>query len=626
MVREAADNFIMKLKIKNIVSVVLIGWLIGSVNLSAQEFKASVDKTTVGQNEKFKVYFEFSGGDYNKVKNFRAPSFEGLKVLGGPNQSTSMQFINGKMSASVTYSYILASSKIGKFKIEPASIYFEDKVLSSKPITIEVTKAAGKISNGNTTGGISNEELAKNVFIRAIPSKTNVYQGEQVTVTYKLYTKLNISSPQINKLPANEGFWAEDLETSNNISFNIEMYNGERFRAAEIKRVALFPTKSGKLTVSPFELKVPVIIKKRRSSRDIFDDFFNDSFFGSETIEFVATSNTININVKALPKTNVPATFKGAVGEFDFSATLDKADVELNEAITFTVKVSGKGNIQLISVPEVDLPNGFEKYDPKSSKNISRKNIVSGNKTVEYLAIARIPGVKEIPPVEFSYFDPSRKRYVTKRSSPFTIDVKKGAGGFENNVSSFSKEDIKLLSEDIRFIKTSNFDLRKKGEFKVIASWFWIFTIAPLLILLVTLGVKKRQDKLTGNIQLSKYRKAEKAARGKLKIAKKAYDAGDKPKFYEETSKAVFGYLEDKLNIQKSEFTQERAISELLNQGIADELVSRVKSISEKCEFARFAPKAENSHAEKNMYDEALSVIIELENSLIGTKKVKSKK
>jgi hypothetical protein len=611
----------MKFSIKNILSIVLIACIFVPGNLSAQEFKATVDQTTVGQNEKFKVYFEFSGGDYNKVKNFRAPSFKGLKVLSGPNQSTSMQFINGKMSASITYSYILASAKIGTYKIESASIYFEDKVLSSEPITIEVKKASGKISNGNTTGGISNEELAKNVFIRAIPSKTSVYQGEQITVTYKLYTKLNISSPQINKLPANEGFWAEDLETSNNIAFNIEMYNGERFRSAEIKKVALFPTKSGKLTVSPFELKVPVIIKKRRSSRDIFDDFFNDSFFGgSETIEYVAKSNTININAKPLPQNNVPASFKGAVGNFDFSATLDKSNVELNEAITFTVKVSGSGNIQLIGVPEVDLPNGFEKYDPKSSKNISRKNVVRGSKTVEYLAIARIPGVKEIPPVEFSYFDPSRGRYITKKSSSFTIDVQKGEGGFENNVTSFSKEDIKLLSEDIRFIKTSNFELRKKGEFKVIASWFWFSAIAPLLILLVTLGVKKRQDKLTGNIQLTKYRKAEKAARGKLKIAKKAIDSGDKPKFYEETSKAVFGYLEDKLNIQKSEFTQERAISELQIQSVPDELVSRVKSISEKCEFARFAPKAENNQAEQEMYDEALSVIIELEDSLVGKK------
>ncbi len=609
----------MKLEIQNIIKAIILSIFFIGISLHAQQFKASVDKTTVGQNEKFQVYFEFSGGDYNKVKNFRAPNFEGLKVLSGPNQATSMQFINGQMSASITYSYIVVGVNLGTYKIESASIYYEDKVFNSEPISISIAKATGNLSEGNTTGGISNEELAKNVFIRAIPSKTRVYQGEQITVSYKLYTKLNISSPQINKLPANEGFWAEDLESSNNIAFNIEMYNGERFRAAEIKRVALFPTKSGELTVSPFELKVPVIIKKRRNSRDVFDDFFNDSFFGrSETIEYVAKSNSINVDVKPLPQNNVPATFKGAVGDFNFSAVLDKSDVELNEAITFKVSISGNGNIQLIGVPEVELPNGFEKYDPKSSKSISRKNIVSGSKSVEYLAIARIPGIKEIPPVEFSYFDPAKKRYVTKRSSPFTINVKKGEGGYDPSVSIFSKEDIKLLSEDIRFIKTSNFDLRKKGEFKLIQSWFWIFAFAPLLVLLVTLGVKKRQDKLTGNIQLTKYRKAEKAARGKLKIAKKAIDSGDKPKFYEETSKAVFGYLEDKLNIQKSEFTQERAISELQTQSVPDELVSRVKSISEKCEFARFAPKAENSQAEKEMYDEALSVIIELENSLIG--------
>jgi hypothetical protein len=591
-------------------------------NLFAQQFKASVDKTTVGQNEKFQVYFEFSGGDYNKVKNFRAPNFEGLKVLSGPNQASSMQFINGKMSSSITYSYIVVGVNLGTHKIESASIYYEDKVLNSQPITITVTKATGKLDEGNTTGGISNEELAANVFIRAIPSKTSIYRGEQITVSYKLYTKLNISSPQINKLPANEGFWVEDLESSNNISFNIEMYKGERFRSAEIKRVALFPTKSGKLTVSPFELKVPVIIKKRKSSRDVFDDFFNDSFFGrSETIEYVAKSNSITVDVKPLPQNNVPASFKGAVGDFNFSAVLDKSEVELNEAITFKVNISGTGNIQLISVPEVELPNGFEKYDPKSSKSISRKNNVSGSKSVEYLAIARIPGVKEIPPVEFSYFNPAKEKYITQRSSPFTVNVVKVENGFESAASSFSKADIKLLSEDIRFIKTSNFDLRKKGDFKLIQTWFWIFAVVPLLILVGTLGIKKRQDKLTGNIQLTKYRKAEKEARNKLKVAKKAIENGNKPKFYEETSKALFGYLEDKLNIQKSELSQERAITELQFNGVPEELVSRVKSISEKCEFARFAPRAQNGQAEKELYDEAFKVIIELENSLLNKRK-----
>jgi molybdopterin converting factor small subunit len=617
----------MSLRFGNIIPLIFSIFIWLSISIYAQELKATVDKSTVGQNERFQVYFEFSGGDYNKIKNFRAPSFKGFKILSGPNQSSNMQIINGQMSASITYSYILTGSDIGTFTIDPASVYYENAVLSSKPLQIKITKATGSVAEGSTSGGISNEELAKNVFIRASVSKSDVYLGEQITVTYKLYKKVNISSPQINKLPKYEGFWAEDLDGSNNINFNVEMYNGERYQAAEIKRVALFPTKSGKLKITPFELSVPVIVRSRRSSRDIFDNFFNDSFFGrSETIDFTAKSNAINVNVKELPSTNIPKSFKGAVGNFKFSAQLNKTEVDVNEAVTFKVNISGTGNIQLLDLPEIDLPAGFEKYDPKTSEVISRKNIISGRKSIEYLAVPRIDGIKNISPIEFSYFDPSLGRYVTKSSPAFTINVKKGEAGYETPVSGFTKEDVKLLSEDIRFIKTSNFNLRKKGEFSLIQSWFWISLFAPLLVLMTLLGVKKRQDKLSGNIQLLKYRKAEKEARAKLKVAKKAIQDGDKTKFYEETSKAVFGYLEDKLKIQKSDLSQEKALRELINLDVDEVLVERVKSISEKCEFARFAPEGQNGEAEKDMYDEAISVIVQLENSLVGKKKSKNDK
>ena len=293
------------------------------------------------------------------------------------------------------------------------------------------------------------------------------------------------------------------------------MYKNQRFRAAVIKKVALFPTKSGKLEVTPFELTIPVIVKRKSSNRDIFDDFFNDSFFGRrETVEHIAKSNKVSIDVKDLPAANVPASFNGAVGNYKFSAGIDRNDVETNEAITLKLSINGRGNIKLLDLPEVQLPTGFEKYDPKTKENIIRKSTVSGNKTAEYLIVPRIAGEKVIPAIEFSYFNPSSKKYVTTRSPDFNINVKKGTSTVETAVSGYSKEDVKLLTEDIRFIKTSDFNFSERKDARIIQSWFWYSLVLPLIIFFGFIGIRKRQDKLSGNIRLRKYQKAEKISKG----------------------------------------------------------------------------------------------------------------
>ncbi len=605
----------MKLKISQIIVLLFLASIAWQVN--AQQFEASVDNTSVGQNERFQVYFTFSNADINKASNFIPPSFEGFRILSGPNQSSNMQIINGKVSGSLTYSYILQTQEMGSFAIGSASINCEGKNYTTETLNIKVTKASGNINQGDTNGGISNEDLAKNVFIVATADKQSVYQGEQISVTYKLYTRLNISSPQISKLPTYNGFWVEELETSNNISFDIEMYQGQRFRSAIIKKAALFPTKSGELTITPFELNVPVLIRRQRTSRDIFDDFFNDSFFGrTETIEFLAKSNQLKIDVKSLPEAGKPASFNGAVGDFNFSADVNKKSVETNESLTMKISIKGRGNIKLLDVPKINVPAGFEKFDPKVSENISRKGTVSGTKEVEYLVVPRIPGSKEIPAVEFSYFDPGKKKYISSKAGPFEIEVAKGAGNIEQSVSGFSKEDIKLLSQDIRYIKTSSFDLRRKRDYQVIPDWFWASLVIPLILFGAVIGIKRRQDKLHGNVQLLRYRKAEKLAKGRLKSAKKALDSKDLNKFYNELSLALYGYLEDKLNLQKADFTIDRAISKLHTLEVPGDLIEIVNKISERCEFARFAPKADGSEEAVSFYNESVQTIVNLENAI----------
>lgn len=597
--------------------MIMILFLCGiATNVFSQEFVSTVDKTTVGQYDRFQVYFTFNGGDVYSVQNFRPPSFQGFKVLSGPNQSTSMQFINGKVSGSITFSYILQPSNVGSFTIGPASIEFSGKTYTTTSLNVKVEKGTPQ-QKAESNGGYTDAELGKNVFIAAEANKSRALLGEQITVTYKLYTKLNIASPQITKLPQYQGFWAEEMDPTRTISFDVGMYKGERFRVATIKQVALFPTKTGSLSVTPFELNIPVIVKKKKTGNDVFDEFFNDSFFGrTETVNYLAKSNTLKVEVEPLPNSNVPSSFNGAVGNFNFKAEIDKKKVFTNESVTLRLTVSGTGNIKLLNLPEPQLPAGFEKYEPKTYDNVNKGAVVSGQKIAEYLIVPRTPGEKEIPPIEFSYFNPASKKYVTLSSQPFKLSVEKGVGQYEPSASSFSKEDVKLLNEDIRYIKTSDFELEPKQDNSLIKSWFWATLILPLIALLTLVGFRKKQDKLYGNVQLLKYQKAEKAAKQRLKIAKRALDENKLTEFYSELSLALYGYLEDKLGIQKSEFTLDMAVDKLTQRKVDDGLINKMKTIAEKCEFVRFAPQGETSATANEIYEETVKIIIEIDSSV----------
>lgn len=615
----------MMIKFQRKILPLLVLVILTSFDLFGQQFELTSDKTTINQNQRFQVYFTFEGGDGKNVRGFRPPDFNNFKIISGPNQSSNFSMINGKVSSTITYSYIIVAPNTGKFAIEKGRIQYEGKEYESNSLTLTVEKSSRKESTENDSQSISDEELKENVFILASADKNNVYQGEQVTVTYKLYTKLNISSPQISKLPQYKGFWAEELEASNNIRFEVEMYNGVRYRSAVLKKVALFPTKSGKLTVTPFELEIPVLVKRRQRANDPFDAFFNDSFFGrTETIQFKATSNTVVVNSEILPQNGKPESFAGAVGEFDFKAEIDNDNVETNEAVTLKLTVSGKGNIELIDMPEVVLPPGFEKYDPKASKSVSNKGTVSGFKGEEYLIVPRVAGLKEINPIKFSFFNPRTKKYVELTSPKFTLNVRQGDRTVASSTDGFSKEDIVLLSQDIRFIKTSNFGLQKLQQGNLISDWFWYSLILPLVAMLAFIGIKKRQDKLSGNVELMKFRKAEKNANNRLKLAKKALGNNDLPTFYNEISQGLYGYLEDKLSLQKSEFSIERVVDILKKNNVQEKNVESIEKILNQCEFARFAPQKQSQEQSEGLYNSSVKVIVEIENS-VKTKKKKKK-
>jgi len=577
----------------------------------AQSFTATVDNNKVAENDRFQLQFTFDGKNLNALKNFNPPALKEFRVLSGPNQSTSMQIINGVSSSSLTLSYILMPNSTGTFTIGSASIQYEDKTYTTDPIKVTVIKGLQK-SKEDSGNQISNEEIAKNLFIRATIDKNKVFLGEQVTVTYKLYTRLNIASQMsVDKLPQYQGFWAEELETARNISFSREVIDGQQYSVGLLKRAALFPNQTGKLEVTPFELTIPIQVQKKKNPNNVWDDFFGDPFGRAEIVEYQAKSNTLKVDVLRLPESNKPESFRGAVGKFDFSVSLDKSNTKTNEPITLKFNISGTGNIKLLELPPFELPNGFEKYDPKVDEQISRSGKIGGVKKADYLLIPRIAGSREIPPIEFSYFDPEKKSYQSISSKSFTVNIKQG----EVNIDIANQQSVEKLESDIRFIKTKFDDVDRRREILLLKPAFWIASIMPLLASLVLVGFKRKQDKLSGNQQLLRYSKAEKVARKRFKTAKKLLDQNNVEQFYSEISQALFGYLEDKFHIPKSEFTLDRAADELLKRNIKPELVEKMKVNAQKCEFIRFAPGTNPSQAMNEMYRSFSDVVIDIERS-----------
>lgn len=586
--------------------------LVSSSLIYSQSFVASVDNNKIGDNERFQLQFTFEGKSTNGLKNFVPPSFKDFKVLSGPNQSSSMQFINGVSSASLTLSYILVPSSVGTFTIGSASIEYDGQTLTSSPVKITVVKGAPKPKEENNSG-VSNQEIGENLFIRASIDKSKAYIGEQITVTYKLYTRLSIAAQMsVDKLPQYQGFWAEELETARNISFTTEVVDGKQYKVGLLKRAALFPTQTGKLEVTPFELTIPVQIQKKRNANNIWDDFFGDPFGRAEIVQYPAKSNVLKVDVIPLPESDKPASFRGAVGKFDFSASLDKSKTKTNEPVTLKLDISGSGNIRLLEMPPFELPNGFEKYDPKIDEQIVRSGKINGSKKAEYLLIPRLSGTREIPSIEFSYFDPEKKAYNTIRSKSFKIDIEQGQSTSEYS----SQQNIQHLESDIRYIKTKYDDIEQPGEIILLRPAFWIATFIPLFAVIGLIGWKKKQDKLYGNQQLLRYSRAEKIARKRFKTARKLLDQNNVELFYSEISSALFGYLEDKFHIPKSEFTLDRASDELLKRNVNAQLVEKMKSSAEKCEFIRFAPGTNPAQAMNELYESFSNVVIEIERSI----------
>lgn len=578
-------------------------------------FSAALDRTTVGTGEQFAVSFTVSGSDVNSVKNLRPPAFSSFVVMSGPNQSTSMQIINGQMSGSVTFTYYLYARQAGKYTIGSASVDYRGTTLRTQPLQIDIVQGKPQAQVKETE---SVQGVAENLFIRASVDKQRVRQGEPVTVTYKLYTRLNVSGYDIAKAPVYQGFWAEEIEQPKQPAVATEAYEGKQFRVAMIRKTALFPTQSGRLAISPLEVRCAFQLPSKRKSNDPFDSFFNDPFFArTQSTEQEFKSNSLSVTVDPLPS-NPPAGYSGAVGRFTFNATVDSKEVKTGDPITLRLTITGTGNVKLLTPPKPLLPADFEAYEPKVSEEITRDGgVIKGKKVAEYLVIPRNAGARFIEPVVFSYFDLDRNAYTQLRSPRFDFTVLPGKD-MSAGATVASKSDVRLLGEDIRYLKLSLGEVVQIDASPFSSGWLAALMMLPPLVFLGAFGYRKRQEKLSGKVDVLRAAKAGREAAKRLKQAKKLLSQGNTESYHAEVSKALMEYLGDKLRIQKSELTIDDATAQLAQRGVPGETLQLLRSCIERAEFVRFAPSSDTREARAGLLDTAAGIINSVEKSYSG--------
>lgn len=608
---------------KPVISVITI-LLIGNLLMGQdQEFTASAPATVhVGQQFQYVI----EGPERGELL---LPSLSDFQLIAGPfsSFSSSSQWINGKMTMKTvaSYTHVFRPLREGTFTIPPATVRVGRKEYTTNEVQIVVTAGGANAPPSGTPGGGDRAEPGaveagsqEDVFLRVIPSKRDVFVGEQFVSGLKVYTRVNTRPASAGKDVPYEGFYKISVDPDANAQRQV--IEGQQYVSQTIQRHILIPQKTGEIVIDPYESEWMVQQRvQRRSSSSVFDDFFDDPFFDSfQDVPVTLSTPPVIIRVKPLPP-GAPEGFNGAVGEFTVNTSLSATEISVNEALSLKITIRGTGNLPLLGEPEVNLPPDHDLYEVTRSLNTSTSgNRISGSVTFEYPIVARHAGRFRIAPIRYAWFDPATGEYHQKTTDEFTFTVLKGEteegqGGVY--VPGITRESVENIGTDIRDIT------RAPQQFTPLAvtmwgkgwyQWFYPLAlfIAILIILLIRLLVSRNAD-----LSLVRNRKANKSARSRLKKADRFRKANDLDRFYEEVGKALWGYLADKLDIETSHLSREVIVEELERKSVDEELRKEFLRILDDSEFSRFAPTSEQSNVD-HLYADAAAIIRNLENKL----------
>lgn len=644
--------------------------------LSAQEtiFSAKPSANKVGVEDPFQVDFTIRSGA--SVSNFTPPDFTGFRVLGGPIQSSrsSVSIINGRQtrSSAITLTYVLQALRPGKFSISPASISINGIQYRSNPVELEVVKghlAAAPRAQGNDPfsdpffdgdddpieamrrqqqqmqqllrqraqrmqqqysdqhtqmADLDEKNLHKNIFIKVTVDKTHPHVGEQLTASYKLYTRLPMNM-SLTQLPSLNGFWSEDFEIPNPPKPHEEIVDGKAYQVFLLKKSALFPQQAGPLTLDPAKAEGVVrVIRKVRGQNPFGNDplagslfmddpLFNDDFFSGYDYKDVKTnlsSQPVTIRVEPLPEQNRPAGFTGAVGHFTIHTELDTSVLSTDGGGNFRVVIAGSGNLKLIGEPQIDFPAGLGAMDAQVADTIlSRNPTINGRKIFSYNLSPQQPGAYMVPVITFSYFDPVSSRYQTLTTRPVTVKVVQGSTYVA------VKKDVPA---DIHNIKQGPLSGKSGHPLFLTTAGYWSLYGVSLLVFGLFWFSEKRKRVISSDTGAWKKKTANKVAWKRLSEARKLLSRQDTV-FYEEVSKAIWLYLSDKLNIPISALSRENITEKLADRQVPAKHIGEVHQLISECEMALYSRSGGRQQREHTLT--AASDLIATLESILQVKK-----
>lgn len=562
--------------------------------LGAQvSFKAVADAEKVTLDGYFEVRFVLQEARGN---DFKPPNFQGFRVVSGPSKSVSTSVVNGVVSMSSSYAFTLEPRAVGKYTIDPASINVDGKIWKSNTLTIEVVKGKKRSANLNSEG-----EGDQNIFLRAEVPIAQVYIGQQVPLNYRIYTLSNINTVNIMSESDYQGFYAEDIRRfDQGILRKVE--DDVQYTTKVIKKMALFPQQTGTLTIEPLEMRVGVAQGKLRDPRDFF--------FRPNIYNVNVASAPLNIEVMPLPD-NAPESFTGAVGDYSFSTQMLASEVTTDDAVSIQLRVIGNGDIKRVLAPPLDLGDDFEVYEPKIKEEFTQEvgGQLQGRKIFEYIILPKRAGQFRIAP-SFTYFDPATGQYMTKQAEKYTLNVAAGS-----KKPSIAKSPTEAIENDIRHIKSVT-QLRQKGTSLFGSPLYFSLMGIPILFLIGAVAykqVKKQQENIDPSIL--KNRLAQKVAQKHLSAAKAHQETGTSRAFYDEVSKALLSYVNDKLSIRNSELTKHNVRDRLNALNVDSSHIERFMQIMQTCEMALFARKDSAADMQQT-YTDAADVIVNIEKTI----------
>ena len=613
----------------------LFGWMIFflgiifnfalSSQLSAQNISVTtyIDQRSVVLNQAAELSVEISGADMNQVSRPELPDLgDWFSYTCTQSSSQNISIINGKVTSSVTYIFGIIPLKVGTATIPPVTVRIGDKTFKSAPVTVEIkdTGSAPQTQRNTRSPQTGSTDDPVDIFIVAIPDKNTVYQNEGITVEYKVYFGSGITIREYTPLntPNTAGFWTEEYQMHGNPRARPELYNGQQYNAAVLKRVELFPTNSGEFELDPMQMKFIVRVPQRRS-RSVFDDFdsfFNNPLWGSSK-EVRVRSNSLKIAAKPLPSAARPASFNGEVGNYTISAAVDKNRVKAHESVTLLVKISGTGNIKLINEPRISIPEKFERYDPKIEEKINRTSAkIMGEKTFEYVFIPRREGSYTIGPVTFTYFEPEAAVYKIERTAPIRITVEPGDAIITGAVRNLTREEIKLVGQDIRFIKESVMQWHNIGQRQYFSASFVSMLLMPVLVVGLAFVYSRHLQRLDADAGYKRSRRATAVAAKRLKKAHTYLEKNAPDSFYPEIARVLQEYIADKLNIAAAGIVTGKLEKMLTKMHIDNDLVDAYVGCLKLCDFHRFASINCTQDEMRELYEDSRKAIHTMEERL----------